>query len=146
MSNRCLKITIPNGTPGFLPLYFSWLFSSQLKATPSFGEICSPKTLESSIFFSFILHVQSIRKFHWFYLPHISIILSLHMTSPWPPCSEPPSSLTWPIAIASLWLFYLLPLLPCGHCQRSKQTDILECKVMALLCFSGFSFYVNGKL
>ena len=79
------------------------------------GELLMPQTLESSPFLSFVLHIQCIQIFYWFYLPNISPVFSLPITSPWPPWSEPPSSLPLLTAVGSLSASLLLPLLPCSQ-------------------------------
>lgn len=65
--------------------------------------------------------------------PHDHPVLSPHHLSPCPlrllpyPCS----------------CFYLCSLVV--SCQQSKQTDSLKCKIVAFVCFGGFSFHIESQ-
>lgn len=123
-----------------------FFFLPRLMATPPFGEIHSPTILEPSVFFSFTFHIQT----------HQEVLSILPST-----CTHNPATSHDLLMTTLLWapinphLTYcnclsmgvcLRPLLLCSHCQHSKQTATLEYKMMALPCFSGFLFHVNGKL
>ena len=153
MSNRYLKVTIPNWTPDFFPhstaqgffFFFFFLNLSWWQLYP-LGRYLGPKAWShlcfslvystfnlsgNSAYFTFQIHTYSS---HFPLPPYDDLGLHPHHLSP--------GSLHLPPYGCSC--LHLCSFLVC--CQHSKRTDALKCKNRVLLCFSGFHFILKAKV